>query len=402
MLFTHFPVLFAPAIFTSIFTSIAFADPNSVCNSFGIDFLDGNEYFINTNSNDSFTVVSEFEGCNADVADIMLVLPSGDELICSEVNTTPDDTPEMSTCPILKDQMVTGEYLILILGNNGDGNPFAYERDITLDCGPQATSTVTPTVTWNVTVTPTDTSTIWSTVTNTSTTGPFTTYTVPSKTRTRTITPSDVYTTITRTRTRHANTWTKIQNIITSTVTASCSVPPKPQRPDKRCTYTPTLLHPKALATPTSKRSRAIRVADRRAVDINYARRRFTEAKLRRDAKVKAVVEERAPDAPTVYVTYSIPINVTSTVTAPDVTTTETDFTTIVTTTTLPPSTVYSGISTTYTTLPTKTETRHTVTYTTISVTHTIYATWTLTKTVTPSASVTACSRKGGHFPGRW
>ena len=128
MYYTRFSVLFALAIFLSS----AVADPNSVCNTFGIDFVDGNSYFINTLSNDSFTCVSEFEGCNADVADIMLVLPDGDELICSEVQTTPDDTPEMSTCPIQKSQMVSGEYLILIMGNNGDGNPFAYERGTAL------------------------------------------------------------------------------------------------------------------------------------------------------------------------------------------------------------------------------------------------------------------------------
>jgi len=399
MYFTRFSVLFALAIFISS----AVADPNSVCNTFGIDFKDGNSYFINTLSNDSFTCVSEFEGCNQDVADIMLVLPSGDELICSQVPTTPDDTPEMSTCPIQKDEMVSGEYLILITGNNGDGNPFAWERDIQLDCGPQATSTVTPTVTYNITVTPTSTSTSWSTAYTTTTFGPTTTYTIPSKTahRTKTVTPTAVTSYITYTITRHRQTWTKTQTIITSTVTASCSVPPKPQWPDKRCTYTPTKIHPKALQTPTPKgHHRVVRKADR-AVDVEYARRRIQDAKLRRDTKLEAL-NERAPDAPTVYVTASTAINTTITYTAAATTTTEVDLTTSTVSTTLPPSTVYSGIYTSTITLPTPTKTRFTLSYTTIWATKTIHATWTLTTTVTPSASATQCKKRGGHFPGRW
>ncbi|OCL01506.1 hypothetical protein AOQ84DRAFT_328859 [Glonium stellatum] len=395
---TRFSFLFALAIFLSS----AVADPNSVCNTFGIDFVDGNSYFINTLSNDSFTCVSEFEGCNADVADIMLVLPNTDELICSEVPTTPDDTPEMSTCPIQKDQMVSGLYRILIMGNNGDGNPFAYERDIELDCGPQVTSTVTPTVTYNITVTPTSTSKSWSTVYNTTTFGPTTTYTIPSKTahRTKTVTPTPVTSYITHVYTKHLMTWTKTQTIITSTVTASCSVPPKPQWPDKRCTYSPTLIHPKALQTPAPKNHRIVRRADR-AVDIDYARRRIQDAKLRRDTKLKAL-NERAPDAPTVYVTASTAVNTTVTYTAATTTTTEIDLTTSIVSTTLPPSTVYSGIYTSTITLPTPTKTKYTIAYTTIWTTKTIHATWTRTTITTPSASVTQCKKQGGHFPGRW
>lgn len=396
---TRFSVLFALAIFLSS----AVADPNSVCNTFGIDFVDGNSYFINTLSNDSFTCVSEFEGCNADVADIMLVLPDGDELICSEVQTTPDDTPEMSTCPIQKNQMVSGEYLILITGNNGDGNPFAYQRDIELDCGPQATSTVTPTVTYNITVTPTSTSISLSTVYNTTTFGPTTTYTLPSKTAqlTKTVTPTPITSYITHVFTKHLMTWTKMQTIKTSTVTASCSVPPKPQWPDKTCTYTPTKIHPKALQTPGPKyHYRVVRKADR-VVDIEYARRRIQDAKLRRDTKLKAL-NERAPDAPTVYITASTAVNTTITYTAAATTTTETNLTTSTISTTLPPSTVYSGIYTSTITLPTPTKTRYTLSYTTVWTTKTIHATWTLTTTVTPSASATQCKKQGGHFPGRW
>jgi hypothetical protein len=45
--------------------------------------------------------------------------------------------------PITKDLMISGLWSILILGNNGDeGYPFAYQRDVELNVGPQITSTV--------------------------------------------------------------------------------------------------------------------------------------------------------------------------------------------------------------------------------------------------------------------
>ena len=108
--------------------SIVVADPNSICYSFGVDFVDEGHYFINSQSSESFTAVSTFEGCNNGVADVLLVHPNGDEDFCTQVPTTPPDTPELSTCPILKSQMDSGEWIILVVGNNGDGQPFAWER----------------------------------------------------------------------------------------------------------------------------------------------------------------------------------------------------------------------------------------------------------------------------------
>lgn len=126
---TRFFVLSASAVFLSL----AVANTNSTCNTFGIDFVDGNTYFINTLSSDDFTCVSQFEGCNSDVADVLLVDPTGEEYLCSEIPTTPDDTSQMSTCPIEKSQMISGLWRILVLGNNGDGNPLAAERG-TVSC----------------------------------------------------------------------------------------------------------------------------------------------------------------------------------------------------------------------------------------------------------------------------
>ncbi len=49
----------------------------------------------------------------------------------------------MSTCPVLKGQMSSGNWSILTLGNNGNGDPFSYQRDFTLQVGPQQTVTTT-------------------------------------------------------------------------------------------------------------------------------------------------------------------------------------------------------------------------------------------------------------------
>jgi len=50
--------------------------------------------------------------------------------------------------------MSSGNWTILVIGNNGNGNPFAYERDFTLTLGPQVTETVTNTVTYTQTSVP--------------------------------------------------------------------------------------------------------------------------------------------------------------------------------------------------------------------------------------------------------
>ncbi|KAF2691054.1 hypothetical protein K458DRAFT_355509 [Lentithecium fluviatile CBS 122367] len=383
-------------------------NPDSICYSYGVDFVDEGHYFINTLSSENFTSVSTFEGCNEDTSEVLFVDPAGDEYLCSQIPTLPDDTPQLSTCPILKSQMAPGDYILLLIGNNDNGQPFAWQRDLYLDCGPQVTSTYTPTITFNITTTPTVTATQTSTQTITSTITNSLTYTVPSKTakKIKTVTPSPVFATSTKTFTRVKTTWTKDLRIITKTATATCTTS-TPSKPDKPCTYSPTLLHPEALVTPTAaaKFHRFMKKADR-AVDIKYARARIEAAKLKRDQKARdaaAPLEKRAPDAPTLTVTASTPVNFTSTYTAAAVTNTESTVVSTTTTFTQPPVTIYSGIFTSTVTAPTPTKTRFSFAYTTSLTTKTIHATWTRTTTITPSASVTACKKRGGHWgSARW
>lgn len=110
--------------------SLSNADPSSICNSYGVDFVDEGQYFINSNSNENFTSVSIFEGCNEgeDPAEILFVNPNNDEFLCSELETTPDNTPMLSTCPFTKSEMISGHNMLIIFGNNEDGEPFAWQR----------------------------------------------------------------------------------------------------------------------------------------------------------------------------------------------------------------------------------------------------------------------------------
>ena len=105
-------------------------DSDSVCYSYGVDFLDEGSYFINSNSTESFSAVSTFKGCNTDVADILLIDPGDVKYLCDDVPTTPDETPQLSSCPIRKDQMYSGHWILLIMGDNGayPAQPFAWQR----------------------------------------------------------------------------------------------------------------------------------------------------------------------------------------------------------------------------------------------------------------------------------
>jgi hypothetical protein len=118
-------------------------DQDSTCIVYGIDFQNDASYFINNESNEDFTLVTQFEGCrcyrradncwlaadsltgNNDTASILLVNDdTSDEYECTPVPTVPQDTSQLSVCPIKKNQIATGSYSILTIGNNGNGNPF--------------------------------------------------------------------------------------------------------------------------------------------------------------------------------------------------------------------------------------------------------------------------------------
>ncbi|KAH3918547.1 hypothetical protein HBH56_038060 [Parastagonospora nodorum] len=398
---------FTLAAIAALLSSVM-ADANAICYSYGVDFVDEGNYFINSQLSEQFSSVSYFKGCNQDVADVLLVEPEGvnsQEYLCDQMTTYPNDDLKTSTCPIRKNQMISGHWRLLVLGNNGDeGQPFAWQRDLYLTVGTPVTATFTPTVTFSMTSTPVETQTTTTTFTNVVTTGPLSTVTLPSGTakNTKTITPPPTTTTSTKIMTKTSLSLTKVFAITTQTVTATCTTPGLPGHPDKPCLYSPTRLHPAALATPTTipKLHRFIRKADR-AVDVEWARARIEAAKQRRTEMAReaaAPLERRAPDAPTLTVTADVPVNTTTTILAPATTTTETVLTSATVTSTLPPATVFSGLFTSTITLPTPTKTQLKLSFATTTKVITFGATFTKHTTVTPTTSVSACKKAGGHF----
>ena len=62
--------------------------PTSNCSVYGIDFVDGGSYYIDSNSTADFTTVQQFSGCNDDSASVLLVQQSTeDEWECTSVPT---------------------------------------------------------------------------------------------------------------------------------------------------------------------------------------------------------------------------------------------------------------------------------------------------------------------------
>lgn len=55
-------LLTVAAVALFVAAGLAQDDPDSTCLSYGIDFVNGNEYFINENSTADFTFVSQFNG----------------------------------------------------------------------------------------------------------------------------------------------------------------------------------------------------------------------------------------------------------------------------------------------------------------------------------------------------
>ncbi|KAL1303725.1 hypothetical protein AAFC00_007071 [Neodothiora populina] len=372
------------------------------CVSYGIDFVDGGSYFINTNSTDDFTCVSQFSGCNNDVANIILSGPNDLEVYCSDVPLQPDYTSEMSTCPLEKSDMTSGEYEMTIISNNGDGDPIAYQRDFEITAGVQQTVTATPTLQYNYTTTPTVTSTSWSILTSTVVQNNTLTVTVPTATKVKTVTPKPTVVTSTTTLTRTFKTWVRTAIIVTSTTTATCTVPPRPNFPDPTWHRKPRILNslPTGLSSPPTKREAMFAIRDALRKERREAR---SPDELEKREVDKRNLAKRSADVPTVTVTETTATSTTtSTITGTTSTVLDLETSSTVVTSTLPPSTVFSGYAVSTTTAPQKTFTKLQVTTSYTWTVGTITASLTKWSTVTPTASVTACKRQGGHFGGGW
>ncbi|KAF2642708.1 hypothetical protein P280DRAFT_272282 [Massarina eburnea CBS 473.64] len=358
------------------------------CQSFGVDFQNGGNYFQNSLSNANFTFVSQFEGCNNDTAFNVFVDNDGTQTLCSDTQLMPDDTNQLSTCPDEKSSLQSGNYSIVVFSNNADGDPIAYQRDFVLSVGPQSTSTYIPTITVSSTTTPIvnttkiTTSTLTTTLTAVTLTSPSVTVTP-----TTTVTPAAVTTTTTKailTIKEVSISASIIQS--TKTATATCNVPTKAKR-DPVAWLTPTV-------GPWAK-----------IFSAKYKREFFEEQKGRfvQERAERLALRPRAPDPQPLIVTDTNTadyITSTNTITAPAITATFINTATATNTVTPSPVVVLNGKTTaariTVTApTPTKTSTQVVLATTTVS-TKVITATVTITTKITPSSVAAACTSKGG------
>jgi hypothetical protein len=72
-------------------------DATNPCQSFGVDYQDGQAYFVNSLSNQTFTLAEEFEGCTNDTAQNILVDPNGNQYECTDTPMQPSNTTELTT-----------------------------------------------------------------------------------------------------------------------------------------------------------------------------------------------------------------------------------------------------------------------------------------------------------------
>jgi hypothetical protein len=85
------------ALLLTAWSSLAWAQSDNPCQSFGVDYQDGQSYFVNSLSNASFTMVEEFTGCANDTAQNILVDPSGNQYECTDTPLLPSNTSELTT-----------------------------------------------------------------------------------------------------------------------------------------------------------------------------------------------------------------------------------------------------------------------------------------------------------------
>ncbi|KAI1441706.1 hypothetical protein F5Y02DRAFT_430826 [Annulohypoxylon stygium] len=356
------------------------------CSSFGVDYVNGGSYDIDSSSNNNFTFTTIFQGCDQESITPLLIDPKNIQYPCSAVNTTPSGEQVTSTCPITFSAMASGLYKIIMQGEN-----IGVQRTIALTAGTPTTITftATPTVTVGITSTP-DASTVYKTISKTQTiTLKPGTIKAPCDGVTQTVTITPVAPTVTTiytiTRTITDKETTKYTTT-TLTKTASCHYLLTPTWvPDPTPTICiglaciPPILPPGLIGNPGSP------ISD-------------TVLETSKPDKVAA----RSLAATTITVTETT-ITVTSTTitTVPAETTTEDVYKTITATITPPPTTVCDGQKppvTSTITKPAGIVTQTDVTYDTTHIKATVWFGETKYKTSTDSDAATSCMNNGGWY----
>ena len=88
---------FARGLLYASLVGSALVQTCGVCQSFGVDFVDGGSYFQNSLATDNFTALEEFTACTDDTADNILVNPNRTRYFHNTTPMQPDDTLELIT-----------------------------------------------------------------------------------------------------------------------------------------------------------------------------------------------------------------------------------------------------------------------------------------------------------------
>ncbi|KAK3383933.1 hypothetical protein B0T24DRAFT_662358 [Lasiosphaeria ovina] len=108
---------------------------HAACTSYGVDYSNGGTYNIDGSSNQYFSFVTVFQGCNQESINPVLVGPDQNEYACSAIRTQPAGTQVTSTCGIPYSAMQSGTWRIIV-----SGDQIATQRTVKLVVGlPQTT-----------------------------------------------------------------------------------------------------------------------------------------------------------------------------------------------------------------------------------------------------------------------
>lgn len=134
----------------AVVAGVLAAKASAQCVSYGIDFANGGDYYIDSSSNTYFSFVTVFQGCAQESINPVLVDPRNNRYSCSSISTQPEGRQVTSTCGIPFSAMYSGDWTIIIAGE-----AVQVQRTVSLTVGEpeEVTVTATPTIVLGITST---------------------------------------------------------------------------------------------------------------------------------------------------------------------------------------------------------------------------------------------------------
>ncbi|KAK0702629.1 hypothetical protein B0T21DRAFT_388046 [Apiosordaria backusii] len=89
----------------------------SACTSYGVDYSNGGAYYIDGSSNQYFSFINIFQGCGQESISPVLIGPDNNQYACSVIRTDQAGIQVTSTCGIPFSSMRSGNWKIILSGN---------------------------------------------------------------------------------------------------------------------------------------------------------------------------------------------------------------------------------------------------------------------------------------------